>query len=404
MATGSSCQLSLQKGKSLRSLILGYLHNYRNSGQRKAAVDIQYVNIITLIGIPDILASVLIEYSTGNMLMAQFMGLMALLALLNVLVLRLTLNGELASSAVLFIMLAMLSMMLMDGMFQNTAPIWYATFPAVAFFFKGKRRGLLWLGGLLSLLLLIMLGQALELFHSPFSNPALALLFASTVTVGMMVCVYEDMRSRAEASLQEARTELQYLAHTDVLTGLPNRTAFYDHLPRALAAAELEGERLAVMFIDLDNFKPINDTYGHEVGDQLLIEAAERLRNQLRCSDYIARIGGDEFVAVLPALDDKEEAGGIAEKLIDTLALPFSIQGHDCSIGVSIGIGFYPVCASNTDDLVHLADQAMYRVKRSGKNGYAICPLVEGEAESDYKGECRCNMSCRPADAAYGEC
>ncbi len=402
MAAGFSCQFPIQKSSKRGSLFLSYFRNYLNSGQGKAPVDIQYVNIITLIGLPNLLSGVVIEYTTGNFLMAQFMAFISCCTLLNVLLLRRTHDGARASSVMLLIMLTMLSIMLIDGMFQNTAPIWYATFPAVAFFFKGKRHGQMWLGGLLSVLLLIMLAQSLELLRSPFSNPALMLVFASTVTVGIMVCVYEDMRSRAEASLQEARTELQYLAHTDALTGLPNRTAFYEHLPRALDAAEAEGERLAVMFIDLDNFKPINDTYGHEVGDLLLIQASQRLRAQLRTSDYIARIGGDEFVAVLPALGNREEAGCIADKLISTLATPFSIQGHECVIGVSIGIGFYPICASSADDLVHLADQAMYRVKHSGKNGYAICPIVEGEAELGYKGSCRCNMSCMPADSGEG--
>ncbi len=402
MAPGFSWQLPVAKSGKQTSLLMNFFCNYLNSGLPKAPVDIQYVNIITLIGLPNILSGVLIEFSTGNLLMAQFMAFISCCTLVNALLLRRTHNGAQASSVLLLIMLTMLSVMLIDGMFQNTAPIWYATFPAVAFFFKGKRQGLRWLGGLLSVLLLIMLAQSLELLHSPFSNPALTLLFASTITVGMMVCVYEDMRTRAEAALQEARAELQYLAHTDALTGLPNRAAFYEHLPRALEVAEDEGEKVAVMFIDLDNFKPVNDTYGHEVGDKLLVEAAERLRHALRSSDYIARVGGDEFVAVLPSLGVQEEATAIADKLIGKLAAPFSIQGHQCVIGVSIGIGFYPVCASNTDDLVHLADQAMYQVKRSGKNGYAICPIVEGEAELDYKGGLRCNMSCMPAAGGEG--
>lgn len=388
------CHPSSQVTARSRHWLLRYLMDYLNSGPHKASVEIQYVNTITLIGIPDIFAAILIERAVGNTGMAEFMGIILLCALLNVLLLRKTLNGALASNMVLLIMLVMLSVMLLNGMFQNTAPFWYATFPAVAFFFKGRCKGVLWLGALLSVLLLLMLGQSQGLLHTPFSNPALGLLFTSTMTVGMMVSVYENMRSRAEAKLREARAELHYLAHTDSLTGLPNRAAFYDHLPQVLGQAERSGEQLAVMFIDLDNFKPINDNYGHEVGDQLLIQAAARLSEQLRTGDYVARIGGDEFVAVFPRLGRQEEAAAIAQKLIATLARPFEIMGHRCGIGVSIGIGFYPVCATTTDELVQLADHAMYRVKRSGKNGYASCPFIGDEQESDYKGGSRCNMSC----------
>ncbi len=116
-----------------------------------------------------------------------------------------------------------------------------------------------------------------------------------------------------------AREQLHRLAHNDPLTGLPNRTAFYELLPQALNQADKMGNHLAVLFIDLDNFKPINDAYGHETGDLLLAETAQRLHETLLESDFLSRIGGDEFTAILPGITDKNEAGVVADKLIRTL-------------------------------------------------------------------------------------
>lgn len=385
---------------------LRWLLNYLNSGQSGGAtLDVHYVNAITLIGTADIIAAVLIEYSIGNSAMAVFMGFITLSALLNVIILRKTLNASLAATVILLIMLIMLTVILVDGMFQNTAPLWYATFPAVAFFFKGKRQGSLWLGALLTILLLLMLAQSLKLLHTPFSNPTLALLFASTLTLGMIVYVYESMRARVEESLQQARAQLHHLAHHDPLTALPNRTAFYDRLQLTLAQIGQQGRHLAVLFIDLDNFKPINDIYGHETGDQLLIQAATRLRGQIRASDFIGRFGGDEFVMILTDISGHHDARIVADKLVHALSAPFNINGHQCRIGVSIGIGLYPDCASTADSLVHLADHAMYTIKARGKNGYALCPFnQEGDDTSPYKGQSTCNRSCPSASGGEASC
>ncbi|MFO7593013.1 MAG: GGDEF domain-containing protein [Pseudomonadota bacterium] len=377
-----------------------WFFNILNSGIRDGAdIEVRYVNAITLIGGFNIIISVFIELSLGKPYIAGFMFLMAVSGTINIIYLRRSHNAARASTHVLLIALATFTVMLIDGMYQNTAVIWLAIFPAIAFFFKGKYRGMLWFGAMLCLLLTIMLLQAANLLHTPYSTPALSLVIASVVTVGMMVYVYESLRAKAEASLQQAREELHEMAHTDMLTGLNNRAAFYAQLPLSLTQANDDNQRLAVFFIDLDNFKPINDTYGHEVGDKLLQEAARRLKQQLRGSDFIARYGGDEFVAILPAIKGQREAGAVADKLIDTLGSPFLIDGHQCRIGVSIGIGFYPDCASGIDELVQLADHGMYTAKSSGKNAYVVCPVHEGEDDTPYKGKLTCNRCC-PEGAA----
>lgn len=375
--------------------LLRFFHDYINSGiPGGASLEIRYVNAITLIGLFNVTLSIFIEQSLGKTLIAGFMFSMAMLAILNLLLLRKTHDATRAASFVLLITLIMFSVMLLDGMYQNTALIWFPTFPAIAFFFKGKCRGLAWVAAQLGTVILIMLTQYYGLLHSPFSNSALGLLIASTSTVGIMVYVYESMRAKAEASLQQAREELHHLAHTDMLTGLPNRTAFYNQLPMALSQAQRNDEMLAVLFIDLDNFKPVNDTYGHEAGDDLLQQAAMRLKQRLRSSDYISRFGGDEFVAILPGLQSKEEVDTVAADLVSALARPFAIKEHNCSIGVSIGIGLYPNCAASVDDLVQLADHAMYTAKLSGKNSYAMCPLLETSGVTPYQGKCTCSRSC----------
>ena len=375
--------------------LLRFFYNYLNSGIAEGAtLEIRYVNAITLIGLLNVAISIVIEQSISKEHIAGFMFSMALFAIFNILILRKTHNATQAASMILLITITMFSVMLLDGMYQNTALIWFPTFPAIAFFFKGKLEGLIWLVAQLGIVLLIMLAQGLGLAHSPFSNSVLALLMASTITVGAMVYVYESMRSKADASLRQAREELHHLAHTDMLTGLPNRTAFYTQLPLALSQAKRNDDLLAVLFIDLDNFKPINDTYGHEAGDLLLQQATYRLQQRLRSSDYIARFGGDEFVAILPGIHEKNEISIIAEKLISALAAPFIIDGHICNIGVSIGVGLFPECASSVDDLVQLADHAMYTAKLGGKNGYAMCPVLQGNDATPYQGKCTCTRNC----------
>ncbi len=372
----------------------GFL-NYLHSGQSgDASAEILYINAFTLIGTANIFTGVLIEHAVGNNGMAGFLAVICALVILNVILLRKTLNACLAATVILLTMLVMLTAMLINGMFQNTAFIWYATFPPLAFFFKGKIKGAIWLGALLGVLLGLMLLQNLNLLQTPYSTPAIALVLASTATVGMMVFIYESIRSKAEASLHKIQEELQQLAHNDPLTGLPNRTAFYTHLPQMLAQTNRDNSRLAVLFIDLDNFKPINDTFGHEAGDELLRQTATRLRAVLRGSDFVARFGGDEFVAVLPQIGLGRDVGVVANKIIDTLSIPFTIKDYCCKIGVSIGITLYPDCANNIDNLIQLADHAMYAAKQGGKNSYSLCPVGLNDEDSSYKGKITCNQTC----------
>ncbi|TAN83936.1 MAG: diguanylate cyclase, partial [Gallionella sp.] len=169
-----------------------------------------------------------------------------------------------------------------------------------------------------------------------------------------------------------AEGKLTQMALYDHLTGLPNRTNFFDRLEFSLSHARRNQSVLALLFIDLDGFKKINDTLGHAMGDRLLKEVAQRLRANTRGSDTVARMGGDEFTVILNNLQDIEDATCIAEKLIKAMNQPIDLDGNTYNIGASIGIAAYPDHAGNMDELINAADSAMYQAKANGKNKYEI--------------------------------
>ena len=162
-----------------------------------------------------------------------------------------------------------------------------------------------------------------------------------------------------------AETRLRRKAQRDVLTGLPNRILLIDRLNQAVSQARRTRKMVAVLFLDLDSFKPINDTLGHKTGDLVLQEVGQRLRSRVRQLDTVARYGGDEFVIVLQELDDLQEAAGIAANLVQLLKQPFEVEGNLCKIGVSIGISVYPADGEKADVLLKKADEAMYLAKDS---------------------------------------
>ncbi|WP_420264510.1 diguanylate cyclase domain-containing protein [Candidatus Magnetominusculus dajiuhuensis] len=183
--------------------------------------------------------------------------------------------------------------------------------------------------------------------------------------------------------------QLQQLAHYDVVTSLPNRILLLDRLNISIEFTVREGNTMAVLFIDLDKFKAVNDTYGHETGDALLKEVSKRLLSAVRKSDTVARVGGDEFIIILTKVMGKDDAGLIANKIIVSLNKLFFVNGHECHIGGSIGIELYPFSDIDSeidnvpDMLIKRADMAMYRAKELGKNRYEVYSSeLSGERES----------------------
>ena len=172
---------------------------------------------------------------------------------------------------------------------------------------------------------------------------------------------------------KRAEEQIEFHAYHDVLTHLPNRKLFTDRLRQALNHAKRAGKSVAVMFIDLDHFKTINDTLGHTAGDELLLEMAQRLRECVRDDDTVARLGGDEFTIILSDLRHPEDALGVAQKILETVQKPMSIGATPIATSASIGIALYPVDGADAESLLRNADSAMYRAKEAGRNTYQLC-------------------------------
>ncbi len=169
---------------------------------------------------------------------------------------------------------------------------------------------------------------------------------------------------------KQAEATIAFQAYHDLLTGLPNRALFKDRLGQAIVHAKRHGQTLATLFLDMDRFKVVNDTLGHLVGDGLLQAVAQRLRGSLREGDTLSRIGGDEFMLLLPHIRNRDNAAFIAQKILASLKQPFHIEGHEIFVGISIGIAVFPDDGDTIETLVKHADIAMYHAKDSGRNDY----------------------------------
>ncbi|HLP99039.1 MAG TPA: diguanylate cyclase [Sideroxyarcus sp.] len=203
--------------------------------------------------------------------------------------------------------------------------------------------------------------------------------------IGLSLTVLIKQRNRDERNLKESERRLQEMAFHDTLTGLPNRALFFDRLSKSIALAKRNHGHLALIYLDLDGFKPINDQYGHEAGDNVLKQVAQRLNGCVRDVDTVARLGGDEFAVVLDGLDTPGEAAKVAQKILHILSMPiqFENDGDSCQahIGASIGIAIYPDNGVAIDALIAAADASMYDSKRSGKNKFSFCAATEGATQ-----------------------
>ncbi|MBI4184184.1 MAG: EAL domain-containing protein [Proteobacteria bacterium] len=179
------------------------------------------------------------------------------------------------------------------------------------------------------------------------------------------VAIQDDVTTR-----KAAEADIEFLAHHDMLTGLANRVRVFDDLQRAIARARRDKSALAVHYLDLDRFKDVNDAYGHEIGDFLIKDVAKRLKAHLRETDTVGRLGGDEFAVVQTGLADPRGASVLAGKVLDVLARPFVIGGHDIHVGASIGVTVFPMDGTDPNALMRNADLAMYRAKNEGRRTY----------------------------------
>ncbi|MEI5995993.1 bifunctional diguanylate cyclase/phosphodiesterase [Paraburkholderia bengalensis] len=198
----------------------------------------------------------------------------------------------------------------------------------------------------------------------------------AVTAVALTISVFEDLRLETEnatltRSLAQANQELGYLALHDALTKLPNRVLLEARLAQALASVDSEGGRFAVMFMDLDGFKVVNDAYGHHVGDRLLVQVAQRLASVVRAQDTLARVGGDEFVLLVPG-GDVAGVTAAADRVLSAISASFDVEGHDLRISTSIGIAMCPTDGATVHDALTHADAAMYHAKSLGRNAFCF--------------------------------
>lgn len=182
--------------------------------------------------------------------------------------------------------------------------------------------------------------------------------------------VHAQARHALNQQLMETYERLKYLAENDPMTGLSNRHYFEDHLRTAIARAERFDSKVGLLFLDIDNFKLINDSLGHDIGDQMLQQVAIRLLDVIREGDIVCRLGGDEFAIIVHDIEIETSLATLAQRIIDSLRIPITLAQTQHFISCSIGISTYPNCAQNTEDMLKHADLAMYHVKRMGRNGF----------------------------------
>ncbi|NMP32625.1 transporter substrate-binding domain-containing protein [Thalassotalea sp. M1531] len=195
--------------------------------------------------------------------------------------------------------------------------------------------------------------------------------FGAVILLIIVVVVFWNRKLRQEVSRRKAlEIKMKHMATHDELTGLANRVLMKSQIDSAIAFHQRQQVKLAILFIDLDGFKTVNDLFGHDIGDHVLTEVASRLQQCVRKSDTVCRFGGDEFVLLLTGINNKQEATFIAEKIVSMVSQPYQVDDRVAKLGCSIGISIYPEDGDNEKDLLKMADNLMYRVKSSGKNNY----------------------------------
>ncbi len=242
----------------------------------------------------------------------------------------------------------------------------------------GTRAGLYWTVAVCATWLLLLLldrsGYEFSQIIVPGNyNVALTIsLSMSCFLVVMTVVQYEFMNHMLRSGLARERANFEYLARHDQLTGLPNRRSFIQHWEMALSRARRSETRVAILFLDLDKFKIVNDRLGHGAGDYLLQEMGLRLQDLLRSTDFVARWGGDEFAMIVENIASDADLDSVASKLVETIRQPMLVHGEQVAVGVSIGAAVYPDQSEDGAELERLADEAMYSAKHSASN-YILC-------------------------------
>lgn len=223
-------------------------------------------------------------------------------------------------------------------------------------------------------------GRQIKLIHNPYHGNGINNTFEIDISPlrgsdGKLTGIIEVARDitdrlRVEQELRDSQSRLYRLAHHDTLTGLPNRLLFKDRLGQSIIKARRNSTRVAILFLDLDHFKTVNDSLGHDVGDALLVEVASRLQQQCRQSDTVARLGGDEFVFILDDIKSSQNVEVVAGKIMKAMARDVDVCGHTLQISISLGIGLFPDDSEEIEGVIKCADLALYKAKAEGRSQY----------------------------------
>jgi len=304
------------------------------------------------------------------------------MAILTILLLRVNRKYYLlAANMLLFTAMAVLTTWLIVDPKVYLRVLWFFFFIAFAFLAMGKKAGFTVFA--ISMVEVIVY---FTYFNNDLSRHTTVLILILLILLSVIIGLYEhreasikkrlyDLNSSLEEKIRaktenllEQKNTYEELAHYDTLTELPNRLLFKERLNHAIEKAKRHKSKLAVLFIDVDHFKDINDLFGHPIGDQVLRLTAERIRKSLRSSDTLARLGGDEFALILEDLKNESSAGAMAEHLRRIAAEPLHVDGHELFVTLSIGISLYPKDSDEANELVKCADTAMYSAKKDGRN------------------------------------
>ncbi|MEH6587226.1 MAG: diguanylate cyclase [Halioglobus sp.] len=246
--------------------------------------------------------------------------------------------------------------------------------PVMAAIVGGTGAGVFWTSLVLLIWSVILglerLGMQFQQIIVPQNyNLAITIAYAAMgLAVVSIIMVYAEMNKHLREALQSANSELDYLSSHDDLTGLYNRRFYEKRMARSLERAQTTGNTIGLLMFDLDDFKEINDTHGHGMGDALLIKLGERLRNQVRDIDLIARLGGDEFVVLMENMRSSEDLPQIAAKLVASVEQPVKVRNQVLALSVSCGVALYPQDGTSREELEEKADKAMYRAKQQGSS------------------------------------
>lgn len=309
------------------------------------------------------------------------------------LILRFRENYRVPSYLAVGMMGVFLLYLFFTGGVDYSGNIWAFIYPVLCFFLLGRTKGLTFVG---VYILLCLAASFIPRFpFMSFEYPPLYLnhYFTSFAILTLVTYVLEFTREKAQAIMLERnlalektigelhsyQAKIKEMAYHDSLTGLPNRALLYEHIDAAIRIAERENGILALLFIDLDRFKEVNDTKGHEIGDLLLKKVADKISECVRRSDTIARLGGDEFVVLLPKIRQIEEAGLIAEKIVAAFHQPLVLSGTRFEVTVSLGIATYPADGRDLPSLLRHSDEAMYLSKGDGRDRFRFYQTGSGD-------------------------